>query len=1124
MKKKIILYFLIFYVFFAHSQESQRKFKKISGNKNLSESVIFSIYQGKMGFLWLGTQNGLCKYDGYNFTFYKTYKKKENSISGNSVICIFEDSENKMWIGTENNGLNYFDRKKEKFHHFKKNQNKKNNISSNSILSIEEDNNGIIWIGTRNGLNYFDKDKKKFSKLTDIKAKSIRDIFIDEEENFWLATEKGLIFLNKEKNLKKNYNSTEDTSSISNNIVNKIFPINEEKLLITTNIGFNIFNKKTEKFERHYYDFNNYRDSIKSEIVDVIKDLYGNFWMASFGGGLIKWNIEKNYKEVFNFQQNKDNLLSKNHISSLFLDKSGLIWIGTYGDGLSKLEIEETKFQKTEHLKDEKNSLISNEVYAIFQDHEDNIWYGTEKGISIFYEKDKRYININTKNNKNLKDNSIYSFLLDDEKNIIVATASGLNKIKFKNGIAEIENLEIDEEAYFLFQDNKKNIWIAGNGLSIFDKKNQKLKFFEDNEILSQQINYIFQSKNEDIFVATEKGLLVFDKNQEIKDLNIISEINKKFQNAIYCIYEDKNGFIWCGTEGAGILKIDLKNSNVTNYTKKDGISDNVIYGIIEDDENNLWLSTNNGISIIKYSNRKDEIHFKNFNTKNGLHTKSFNIGAFHKNKNGLVFFGSNKGVLFFNPKNIKINNFIPPVFITDFELFFEKVEISDNEETPLNEHINYTNNLVLNHKQNNILFRFSALSFYKNEKNQFAYKMEGIDEEWIYVKNKREASYRPLGHGTYKFLLKASNSDGIWNEKGTYIDIFVSPPWYLRTCAIILEVLFFIFLIWLMYNMRIKGMQRMQKILEVKVIERTKEVMEQKHKVILQSEILNQANEELNTSNEELNATLENLKKTQSQLVSSEKMASLGQLTAGVAHEINNPINFISGNISPLKKDIGDLLEIIKEYEIIIEEQDLQENFEEIEELKEDLDYEYLLEEIKNLLNGMEVGTKRTTEIVRGLQNFSRLDEDDMKLININEGIESTLLILKNQIKNRIEIVKTLGEIPDIYCYPGKINQVFMNILTNAIQAINGKGEIFIKTKTKENYVFISIKDTGIGMSQSVKERIFEPFFTTKDIGKGTGLGLSISFGIVENHKGKIIVNSEVGKGTEFLIKLPIK
>jgi len=209
---------------------------------------------------------------------------------------------------------------------------------------------------------------------------------------------------------------------------------------------------------------------------------------------------------------------------------------------------------------------------------------------------------------------------------------------------------------------------------------------------------------------------------------------------------------------------------------------------------------------------------------------------------------------------------------------------------------------------------------------------------------------------------------------------------------------------------------------------------MEQKHKVILQSEILNQANEELNTSNEELNATLENLKKTQSQLVSSEKMASLGQLTAGVAHEINNPINFISGNISPLKKDIGDLLKIIKEYEIIIEEQDLQENFEEIEELKEDLDYEYLLEEIKNLLNGMEVGTKRTTEIVRGLQNFSRLDEDDMKLININEGIESTLLILKNQIKNRIEIVKTLGEIPDIYCYPGKINQVFMNILTNAI------------------------------------------------------------------------------------------
>ncbi len=275
---------------------------------------------------------------------------------------------------------------------------------------------------------------------------------------------------------------------------------------------------------------------------------------------------------------------------------------------------------------------------------------------------------------------------------------------------------------------------------------------------------------------------------------------------------------------------------------------------------------------------------------------------------------------------------------------------------------------------------------------------------------------------------------------------------------------------------------------------------------------------------NAQLEVALNKLKETQNQLVQSEKMASVGQLTAGIAHEINNPINFVSSNIKPLQRDLNDILELLSLYNDSIEKLNLKEKFESVEKFKNEIDYSFLLDEIKSLLNGIDEGAKRTTEIVRGLRNFSRLDESDRKLADINQGIDSTLLMLRNQLKNRIEVKKNLGSLPLLSCYPGKLNQVFMNLINNASQAIEGAGTIFIETKAGVNIIIVSIKDTGSGMSDDVIRHIFEPFYTTKDVGKGTGLGLSITFGIVQEHNGTIEVISNPGQGTEFIIKLPME
>ncbi|MCF2502226.1 ATP-binding protein [Dyadobacter sp. CY107] len=313
--------------------------------------------------------------------------------------------------------------------------------------------------------------------------------------------------------------------------------------------------------------------------------------------------------------------------------------------------------------------------------------------------------------------------------------------------------------------------------------------------------------------------------------------------------------------------------------------------------------------------------------------------------------------------------------------------------------------------------------------------------------------------------------------------------------------------------------------------LENEKIIMEQN--TFLEKSV-NERTAELQYANTELNVTLTKLKDTQTQLLDSEKMASLGQLTAGIAHEINNPINFVSSNIRPLRRDIDDVLEILDSYDGIqdVDSIDgLQVKIREIEKLKEDLDLDYIKTELGTLLKGMEDGASRTVEIVKGLKIFSRVDESDLNVVNINDGIESTLIILNYQMGNSITLVKELGNIPSIECFAGKLNQVFMNILNNSIYALlkqkndNKTPTIWVRSwlKDPEN-IAISIRDNGPGMPPEVRAKIFEPFFTTKQVGDGTGLGLSIVFKIIAVHSGNIQVNTEVGQGTEFLITLPVK
>jgi signal transduction histidine kinase len=298
---------------------------------------------------------------------------------------------------------------------------------------------------------------------------------------------------------------------------------------------------------------------------------------------------------------------------------------------------------------------------------------------------------------------------------------------------------------------------------------------------------------------------------------------------------------------------------------------------------------------------------------------------------------------------------------------------------------------------------------------------------------------------------------------------------------------------------------------------------------VMLEGKV-NERTYELKLSNDGLTQAMTDLKEAQGQLVESEKMASLGQLTAGIAHEINNPINFVTSNVKPLNRDVKILLDTVDAIEqIMLDEAPLPEKKRRIEEYKEEIDYDYLKLEISQLLSGIGDGASRTAEIVKGLRIFSRLDEDDLKKADINEGIDSTLIITNNMLNNKIKVVKHYANLPMVECYPGKLNQVFLNMISNAVYAIKKKfdekdgGLLTITTSHDEKSVFISFADNGIGMDETTKKRLFEPFFTTKDVGEGTGLGLSISYNTINKHNGQIQINSQLGIGTEFIIILPL-
>jgi len=737
-------------------------FDHLNVENGLSQSSTTCIFQDKNGFMWFGTQDGLNRYDGYNFKVFKNNSDDTTSLSDNFIFSICEDELGSLIIETQSGILNKFNPIEESFKQISPDVFNRQTARINSVLAVFYDKSDMIWTGglsKETGLkmeNTKTGDSKVYmhnpndeSSLSDNKVYCVKR---DSKGSLWVGTVNGLDKLDEKTGKFQHFrNIAGDPNSLSDNWVWPIFEDSKGNLWIgTVKGGLNKFDPKTNTFISYKNDASNPKSISDNYIFSIYQDRSGLIWVGTNTGGVNYFDPSSQVFEHYFNTPEKKNSLSDNTVYSMYVDRKGNYWIGTRSGGLDKFDYKQKKFVNYSHNPSNPNSLINNSVQTIYEDKSGILWLGTfSSGMNSFNPETgnfKSYIH-NPSNPNSITDNRIYSIIEDKEGIIWIGTyAGGLNRLDRKN--ESITNYVHDEKdpssissnsVWTITEDNSGKLWIGtfGGGINVFDKSTQKFTHFRNDP----------------------------DNPESLGDDNIIR------------VFKDSKGYIWMGTT-RGLCRYYADSNKFRLYSEKDGLSNNSIFGILEDNKGNLWLSTNNGISKF---NPKSET-FNNYFAEDGLQNNEFNQNAFAKDFNsGNLLFGGVDGFNVFNPDRITGNTYVPPVIFTNYTRY----NTDDQEGKPISEKgISEMDEISITYKDNIVTLEFSALSYYNNFNNQYRYKLEGFNENWIQLGNNNSVTFTNLSPGDYVLNVIGSNNDGVWNEKGTSLLIHVSPPWWKTNLA----------------------------------------------------------------------------------------------------------------------------------------------------------------------------------------------------------------------------------------------------------------------------------------------------------------------------------------------------
>jgi ligand-binding sensor domain-containing protein/signal transduction histidine kinase len=821
-------------------------FKHYSVREGVSQSEIKCIYQDSEGFIWFGTQNGLNRFDGYSFEKYFHDPKDSTSLSNNWIFSITEDRNGFLWLGTKG-GLNRFDKKSG---HFKviRHLSPQSLIQDNFVYGVTSDDS-CLYINTPPVLTILNLNTgtlraytNKFNydgALYDIGY----PIIIDTEGIIWIGSRNGLsCFDPKEKHFQNFLHDELDPNSISHDQITALYEDRSGHMLIGTMNGANIFDKKTKQFRQWFHESSGAFTISNNVIRSITESHDGSIWIGTEEGGLNRISVsdQGNIADCIQYRSLPENSNGISHdiVYSLYEDKSRNLWIGTLA-GIDKLDLKRNKFnyyKKTDNPGSV--DLLDNVIASIYKDDQGKLWIGNwNKGLNIYDRKTGQVIHYSSSfsGKTHIPGNNVHVIFKDSESRIWLGTRNGVSIFNSNTGYfipfedyfgLKVSDYFEDNRVYCIIEDSSGTIWIGtGNGIFLLnpEKKTTTIIHSGNNgtvNITNNLVYSLYEDKDRNIWIATSNGLNQYIP-AENKIYHYLHNPALKYSlcdNFTISVCEDIHGNIWIGTT-SGVNKFNKADTVFTYYSMKDGLPSNIVYDILKDNHHDLWFTTGNGLARLDVSTGI----IQPFTLEEGVQGMEFNIKAVFKGEDGELFFGGMDGFISFYPDSLRGNDYIPPVKITSFE--------KENDGLRTNVNV-YGKEMNLTYRDYSFTIEFSALDYSDPVKNQYAYQMEPLSDKWINIGNRRFVHFTNLPPGKYIFRIKGTNNDGVWNDTGTSIAINISPPWWKSRWAFIVSILVSAIAIIFFIKIRERKLIEEKKRLELKILERTEEIVRQKDKL----------------------------------------------------------------------------------------------------------------------------------------------------------------------------------------------------------------------------------------------------------------------------------------------------